>query len=490
MGRPLPLLLIAASLLVVAGCRDKDAGAPMVVVIGDKAPALADGDSIPTDAAAAVLRSATAQGLVRLDANAQIESGLAERWNVSDDGLSYIFRLQSGEWPDGKPIRARDVARLLTRQLKAPNAGPVRDAGGAIDEVVAMTDRVIEIRLKAPRPNLLTLLAQPEFALIHEGTGSGPFTVESHDEDAMRLVHRAPGFDGEPGSSEEVRLSVLPAAKAIAAFKASHAALVLGGTVADLPLARNAALPRGTLQFDPAAGLFGIMPAKKTAFTDSADVRVVLDQAIDRQALIAALDVPNLGPRATLLEAGLNGIAAPVQPDWLAVPAADRRATLKARLAPSLPKSKDGTLPKVTLWAPEGPGGDMIVARIALDWGALGLAVERAKSEKGADFRFVDEVAPSDSAAWFVRRFRCDTAPVCDEEIDRLTEDARTTLLPEARAGLLALAAQKVDGGALFMPIAAPIRWSLVSRTVPGFTTNRYARHSLLALTTASGAAR
>ena len=41
-----------------------------------------------------------------------------------------------------------------------------------------MTDRVIEIRLSAPRPNLLQLLAQPEFALSREGLGTGPFQPE------------------------------------------------------------------------------------------------------------------------------------------------------------------------------------------------------------------------------------------------------------------------------------------------------------------------
>ena len=40
-----------------------------------------------------------------------------------------------------------------------------------------MTDRVIEIRLMAPRPNLLQLLAQPEFALVRDGQGSGPFQL-------------------------------------------------------------------------------------------------------------------------------------------------------------------------------------------------------------------------------------------------------------------------------------------------------------------------
>ena len=41
-----------------------------------------------------VLLQSTAQGLVRFDASGQIEPGLAERWIVIDNGMSYIFRLR------------------------------------------------------------------------------------------------------------------------------------------------------------------------------------------------------------------------------------------------------------------------------------------------------------------------------------------------------------------------------------------------------------
>ena len=62
-----------------------------------------------------MLLANVAQGLVRFDSAGNIVGGLAERWNVSDDGLSYIFRLASTEWPDGRKITAQQVARLLKR---------------------------------------------------------------------------------------------------------------------------------------------------------------------------------------------------------------------------------------------------------------------------------------------------------------------------------------------------------------------------------------
>src|SRR3954466_194255 len=175
MRRLIAALLIPALALVPAACRDQPQGVIKAVVIGD-APKLRDPTRGPLAPADAVLLQNVAQGLVRFDASGNIVPGLAERWNVSDDGLSYIFRLQSMQWPDGKKITADQVAKLLKRQIAPRSRNPLKDTLGAVDDIVAMTDRVIEIRLLAPRPNLLAVLAQPEFAILRDGRlGSGPF---------------------------------------------------------------------------------------------------------------------------------------------------------------------------------------------------------------------------------------------------------------------------------------------------------------------------
>src|SRR5213596_949781 len=70
-------------------------------------PKLRDPALGPLPPASAVLLSNVAQGLVRFDASGNIVPGLAERWNVSDDGLSYIFRIASKNWPNGTKITAQ-----------------------------------------------------------------------------------------------------------------------------------------------------------------------------------------------------------------------------------------------------------------------------------------------------------------------------------------------------------------------------------------------
>ncbi|MEO7637340.1 MAG: ABC transporter substrate-binding protein [Sphingomicrobium sp.] len=474
------LVAAAAVACAVAACDRRDDSAPAVVVIG-AAPRLADPDVRPLSPGEAVLLANVAQGLVRFDARGQIEPGLAERWTVSDDGLSYIFRLAKAEWPSGRKISAQQVARLLKQAAAANGGNALGDTLGAVDEIVAMTDRVLEIRLKAPRPNLLQLLAQPELALVREGEGAGPFRLAKRPVEggALRLRRSVPGPDGDDERREEVLLAGATARDAVRRFAAGEIDLVVGGTFADLPHARAVKLKRRTLQFDPVAGLFGLAVVRKSGPLEAVEVRHLLAQAIDRDALIAALDVPGLVPRATVLEGGLEGIAEAPQPPWLATPLAERRLALVAaadRLFCKLER------PLLRIALPDGPGADQLLARLAADWSVLGIRVERAGKGGPSDLRLVDRVAPSTSPAWFVRHFRCGTSALCDAEIDALLDAARAAPVAAQRAALLADAARRIDKLQPFLPIAAPIRWSLVSPRIEGFAGNRFGRHTLTAL--------
>lgn len=476
MRRCAAVLILAGLVVGASACRPQPEGAVKVVVIGAE-PKLVDPTLGPLSFADETLLENVAQGLVRFDAAGNIVPGLAERWNMSDDGLSYIFRIASAEWPDGRKITADQVARLLKRQIASRSRNSLKDTVGAVDDIVAMTDRVIEIRLAAPRPNLLSLLAQPEFAILQSGQGTGPFTAASSGvQGELRLSRAIASPDEESGERQELLLGAGGAATAVKAFAAAQSDLVLGGTFTDLRLAQRANLPRNSLRFDPASGLFGLLPVRSGGQLDKPEIRRLLSEAIDRDTFIGALAVPGLAARATLLEPNLDGVGAPVAPPWFGTPYADRLQALRTeanRLFPGTEK------PTVRVALPEGPGADLLFQLLARDWGGLGLTVERASSPQAADFALIDEVAPSSSPAWFARRFRCAVAPVCNRDADQLMDTARLTPIPAQRYALLIQAAAKIDDAELFLPIAAPIRWSLVSRRIQGFVGNRFARHTL-----------
>jgi oligopeptide transport system substrate-binding protein len=475
MRRLLPLLLILALALVPAACKPRPEGTVKVVVVGDE-PKLRDPSLGPLPPSDAVLIQNVAQGLVRFDAAGNVVPGLAERWNVSDDGLSYIFRISSMNWPDGQKITAQQVARLLKRQLADRSHNPLKDSVGAIGDVVAMTDRVIEIQLVAPRPNLLALLAQPEFGILRGNSGTGPFMPvrTGGPGGELRLSRAVTSGDDEEPEHDEVMLAGASAENAIRDFAAAKTDLVLGGTFADLPLARAIKLQRNTLRFDPASGLFGLIASRSGGPLDKADVRRLLAQALDRANFVAMLGVPGLDARATLLEPGLDGISPPIAPAWSGTPLGSRLPTIRAQADRLFGKDR----PVIHVALPDGPGADLLFQELQRDWGAIGLTVERAKGGDD-DFTLIDEVAPSSSPAWFVRRFRCDAVPICDPQADQLMDAARQSPVPAQRYALLVQAAGLIDDGQLFIPIAAPVRWSLVSVRIQNFAGNRYARHTL-----------
>jgi peptide/nickel transport system substrate-binding protein len=341
--------------------------------------------------------------------------------------------------------------------------------------------------LIAPRPNLLQLLAQPEFGLVRAGQGSGPFALDAvprgeadgpASPGTIRLVRALLAADLDEPVKEHVWLSAQPAEAAVKAFTAGRTTLVLGGTFADLGVALGAGLPRGALRFDPVIGLFGLVPARATGPLADPQVRALLDASIDRAALIASLGVPDLQPRTSLLQPGLEGVAGPAVPAWSASPLEARREQLLASAKALFGDSP----PTVRVALPDGPGGAILLQRLRTDWGMLGIKVEPEVRREPTDLRLVDQVAPSGSPAWFLRQFRCGVAPVCVPAADPLLEAARTTLNAGERASLFAQAERQMSEASVFMPLAAPVRWSLTARGISNFVENRFARHPLTSL--------
>jgi peptide/nickel transport system substrate-binding protein len=299
----------------------------------------------------------------------------------------------------------------------------------------------------------------------------------------VRLTRQILDSDDEETRREQVLLAGEPVQQAIGEFDLGRSDLVLGGTFADLQYAQQSKLPRGALRFDPAAGLFGLVPLQADGILADPDVRHLLSQALDRGNFISTLAVPGLSPRATLLDAGLDGLPAPAPPAWLGTPLTERLGALRAQADKRFGKAK----PVIRVALPEGPGPDLLFRELVRDWGAIGLAVERTQPGASADLGLIDEVAPSTSPAWFVRHFRCGVVAICDDQADALMAAARETPVPQQRYALLGQAAARIDDAQLFIPIAAPIRWSLVSDRVQGFAGNRYARHTLTGLEQQAG---
>ncbi|WP_430635238.1 ABC transporter substrate-binding protein [Sphingomonas hankookensis] len=302
--------LILAPLLLALGACDRGADERPVVVDAVEQGARGDVERV-------LLRSALAQGLVRFDAAGQVEPGLAERWNMVDDGRSYIFRLGDATWSDGRPVTAEQVVAALRRAVRVEAAHRLTPFLRSIDEIVAMTPQVIEVRLKRPNTELLTLLAQPELAVIRGPQGTGP--LRRLQGRGIRL--RAP-VDPEappPIGADEVRLRGSRAALAVVRFAEKRSDLVLGGDFADWPLVAAANVRPADVRVDPARGLFGFAFVGRAGFLSTPFGRAAVGMVLQSANLPGRID-SGWGAADTVLPerldlAGRSGVAAVAQPD-------------------------------------------------------------------------------------------------------------------------------------------------------------------------------
>lgn len=464
----------------LGGCHDRATGPVRVVAIAGGAQVV-NPNRDPVGPASALLLEAVAQGLVRFDAAGEIEPALAQSWIVSDDGLRYTFRIRRTLWARGEPVTAAQVVERLNAALSRSSRNNLKPVLGAIDQIEAMTDRVLEIRLKSPRPNLLQLLAQPEMAVIANGEGTGPYRLGGEQDGAVRLVP-PPSDEDEAGfesSLPEIMLRAEPAApRAIAGFMQDQTDLVTGGTLADLPYLQAAEPGNGQTVFDPVRGLFGLAFARAEGPLADAPFRQALSMSIDRDAIAARFRAPGIQPRLTVLPPALAEVAQPAGPEWAAVPLATRRE-LAARIVAEFGAAER---PRLRIAVPEGLGYRIVFAHLRRDWRFIGVDAVPVAAGAAADLRLIDEVAPADLVPWYLRHFVCAASPICDESVDQALEAARVAATRPERQALLVQADQDLNRITAFIPIGSPVRWSLRSPRLNGFRPNVFGRHALTEL--------
>jgi ABC-type transport system substrate-binding protein/class 3 adenylate cyclase len=167
-----------------------------------------------------------------------IVPSLAERWEISDDGLRYVFHLREGlRWSDGQPLTAHDIEFGIKRVLNpdAPGSSVAiyfvlengqdyylrhNDDADAIG-VRALDDRTVEFRLVAPAPYFMSVMnrpdggPQPRHAIERDGEGwteigkqvvSGAFAIVSRTDDLLVLERRDQDTGSRPGNAARIEL--------------------------------------------------------------------------------------------------------------------------------------------------------------------------------------------------------------------------------------------------------------------------------------------
>jgi len=455
-----------------------------VLVIGEAAALFQQGPRLSQ--AAQMLRSATVEGLVGFDQQGRVGPALADRWIVTDNGRSYIFRLRDGTWPDGSPITA-DSARMGLQQAMVRLRGTALGLDlSAIVEIRTMAGRVVELRLSEAVPDLLQLLAQPELGLALQGRGNGPMRLRRQGRTAL-LTPIAPedrGLPSEEGWKDRahtIKLLAAPAATAVARFGKGEADVVFGGRLEDLPRVDAAGISRGALRVDPVSGLFGLAVVHGDGFLSLPENREAIALAIDRDRIAATFGLDGWAATTRIVAPGLDGDTGTVIERWANDALEIRRSRAGGRVASWVGRGNPEPLLRIAM--PSGPGADLLLTRLSEDLGSVGIKVRRVGLAAPADLRLIDMVARYPRPDWFLNQLSCANARgLCDSTADILAARARAASDPAERLDLQAEAEARLTRTNSYVPLGAPVRWSLVGGGVTGFAPNRWNVHPLLAL--------
>ena len=116
--------------------RDKPTGGTMTRLFRD--PPTLDPHKT-SDTTSAFIIGEVFSGLVTLNTDLQIVPDIAERWDISDDGLVYTFHLlPEATFADGKPVTAQDFVYSLNRAADPELASPVSRT--YLSDIVGVTE--------------------------------------------------------------------------------------------------------------------------------------------------------------------------------------------------------------------------------------------------------------------------------------------------------------------------------------------------------------
>lgn len=256
----------------------------------------------------------TIEGLYTLDESGVAVPSLAEKTDVSEDGLTYTFTLKDATWSNGTPVTADDFVYAWQRLADPDTASEyyyIMGIAGVVnaDEisagekdpkelgVTAIDEKTLEVKLNHPVPFFESLMAFPSFFPMNQaffeeagenyGTSAdtlianGAFEITSYEPAAttIELEKNPDYFDADNVSLDGIKYQVIKdTQQAMLSYQNGDLDVVtLAGEQVDL------------FKDDPefqtiqAGYLWYISPNTKVPGLENANLRKALGQAFDKE---------------------------------------------------------------------------------------------------------------------------------------------------------------------------------------------------------------
>lgn len=274
---------------------------------------------VGTDLTSILIGGHVLEGLVRVY-DGKVQPGIAEKWEISPDALTYTFHLRDAKWSDGVAITANDfyysIMRLLDPKVAAGYAevmgfyiknaekyykGEITDKAQVGVKVI--DDKTLEIQLENPtgyfirllgfmcflpaREDLVTKYGEAYAADPDKMVYDGPYIVkEWKHEEGVTLAKNPNYWDKDKVKADIIELPIITDSKT--SMNMFDTGSILSSAVPDDML--DTYKQKGTLQMMPNGGLFWLQfnYSSKTNgnILSNENFRKAISYALDRQSLM------------------------------------------------------------------------------------------------------------------------------------------------------------------------------------------------------------
>lgn len=254
----------------------------------------------PTSAAAGaidqVLYSNVFEGLTRFMGDGSVVPGLAKSWEISEDGLTYTFHLNSGvTFHDGTTMDADDVKFSLDRARAEDSTNAQKALYADIASVEVIDPATVKLTLSKPNGNMLFNLAWGDAVIVAPDSiddiktspvGTGAFKFANWVQGDRITLEKNSDYWGTPAVLNSATFKFISDPTAAFAAVMAEDVDAFSGFPAPENLPQFDADPRFQVLVGSTEGETILSTNNKQAPFDDVRVREALAHAINRQAII------------------------------------------------------------------------------------------------------------------------------------------------------------------------------------------------------------